>query len=92
MDALVTMRGAGPDDVLGPSLAAAMRHPGLSVERERGIVARAQAGDVGARGMLAMAHTRLVVRVAHGFAGLGSHARRSGAGGHGRPELRDVRL
>jgi RNA polymerase primary sigma factor len=71
MDALVTMQGTGPDDVLGPSLAAAMRYPGLSVERERGIVARAQAGDVGAGGTLAMAYTRLVVRVAHGFAGRG---------------------
>ena len=71
MDALVTTRGAGPDDVLGPSMAAAMRHPGLSVERERGIVARAQAGDVAAGGTLAMAYTRLVVRVAHGFAGRG---------------------
>jgi RNA polymerase primary sigma factor len=71
MGALVTMQRAGPDDVLGPSLAAAMRHPGLSVERERGIVVRAQAGDVAAGGTLAMAYTRLVVRVAHGFAGRG---------------------
>jgi hypothetical protein len=53
MDALVTKQGTSPDDVLGPSLAAAMRHPGLSVEREREIVARAQAGDVEAGGTLA---------------------------------------
>ena len=71
MDALVTIPGTGPDDMLGPSLAAAMRHPGLSVARERGIVARAQAGDVEASGTMAMAYTRLVVRVAHGFAGRG---------------------
>jgi RNA polymerase primary sigma factor len=70
MDALVTQH-TGPDDVLGPSLAAAMRHPGLSVEQERRIVARAKAGDVEAGGTLAMAYTRLVVRVAHGFAGRG---------------------